>query len=105
MKKRESHVLIVASKQPPTVEIDAAASAIYVRFKRGRVARTIRHDSKWPLVTVDVDAAGGVLGVECVGVNRFVLQDLLRRAAIQAPAEAVAHAKFHLAAIPLPVAA
>jgi uncharacterized protein YuzE len=102
MKKNETNLLLVHSSQPPTVEIDQAASSIYVRFKRGKVARTIRHESKWPLVTVDLDAEGDVLGVECVGVKRFNLQGVLKTARVQAPAEAVTHADFQFASKPEP---
>ena len=82
------------------MEIDQAASAIYIRFKRGKVARTIRHKSKWPLVTVDLDAGGVVLGVECVGVKRFNLQGVLKTARVQAPSEAMTHADFQFASKP-----
>jgi uncharacterized protein YuzE len=102
MKKNETNLLLVHSHQPPTVEIDQAASSIYIRFKRGRVARTIRHQSKWPLVTVDLDADGDVLGVECVGVKRFNLPGVLKTAHVQAPAEAVTRADFQFASSPQP---
>lgn len=102
MKKNETNLLLVRSSQPPTVEIDQAASAIYVRFKRGRVARTIRHGSKWPLVTVDLDAGGDVLGIECVGVKRFNLQGVFKTARVQAPSEAMTHADFQFASEPQP---
>jgi uncharacterized protein YuzE len=95
--KNETHVLPVKTRQPPTVEIDAEASALYIRFLKGRVAKTIRHPSKWPLVTVDLDAAGGVLGVEFVGVTTFNFPALLRKAAIKAPADFMARARFQLA--------
>jgi len=102
MKKNETDILLVGSSQPPTVEIDQAASAIYIRFKRGKVARTIRYESKWPLVTVDLDAGGDVLGVECVGVKRFNLPSVLKTARVQAPSEAVTRADFQFASKPQP---
>ena len=61
--KNETRLLLVKSRQPPTVQIDAEASALYIRFQKGRVAKTVRHPSKWPLVTVDLEADGDVLGV------------------------------------------
>ena len=95
--KNETHVLLVKSRQVPMVEIDAEASALYIRFQKGRVAKTVRHPSKWPLVTVDLNAAGDVLGVEFVGVSKFNLRSLLRKAAVKAPADFFDRARFELA--------
>lgn len=103
--KNERHFLLVKSRQPPMVEIDAEASALYIRFQKGRVAKTIRHPSKWPLVTVDLNADGDVLGVEIVGVSKFNLAALLRKAAVKAPADFIARAHFQLAPKHAPAAA
>ena len=105
MKQTKRHSLQTVSQHPPTVEVAVAASALYIRFNRGKVARTVRHESKWPLVTVDLDADGEVLGVEGVGVTEFGLLDLLKRANIQSNAETVALARFHFGAKPQPAAA
>lgn len=100
MKKNDTHILFVKTKTPPTVEIDASAAAIYVRFHKAKVARTIRHESAWPIVTVDLDSNGNVVGVECVGVRDFNISQLLRKAFVHAPAEAVANARIHIATAP-----
>ncbi|MGD1018985.1 MAG: DUF2283 domain-containing protein [Verrucomicrobiia bacterium] len=94
--KNEKHIFAVKSSQPPMVEVDAEASALYIRFQKGRVAKTIRHPCQWPLVTVDLDAAGDVLGVECVGVSKFNLLELLRKASVKAPADFSARVRFQL---------
>jgi uncharacterized protein YuzE len=63
----------------PTVEIDTEAGSAYVRFKRAKIARTLRHGSRWPIVTIDLDAHGQLVGLEFVGVKEFNLAYLLRR--------------------------
>ena len=67
----QTNFIIVKCKTPPTVEIDTEASAAYVRFRRAKVAKTLRHSARWPIVTIDVDARGQVVGVEFVGVKKF----------------------------------
>ena len=94
MKKNDTHVLIVKSRASPVVEIDTEAGAAYVRFKKAKVAKTLRHRSKWPIVTVDLDAAGEVIGVEFVGVKKFNLGYLLKRAFIKAPPNAIEKASY-----------
>src|SRR5207244_1355366 len=94
MNFRHTDILVVRSKAPPTVEIDTEASAAYVRFKRTKVARTFRHGSKWPIVTIDLDQRGDVIGVEFVGVRKFNLGYLLRRAPVKALAHTIARATY-----------
>ena len=74
------------------MEIDTEAAAAYVRFKNAKVARTVRHGSKWPIVTIDLDAHGEVIGVEFVGVRRFALACLLKHVPLKASARAIARA-------------
>jgi uncharacterized protein YuzE len=76
------------------VEIDTEASAAYVRFKRAKVARTLRHDSKWPIVTLDLDARGEVVGVEFIGVKKFNLGYLLKCIPLKAPPQSIARAAY-----------
>ena len=85
---------VVRTKRSPTVEIDTEVSAAYVRFKRAKIARTVRHASKWPIMTIDLDARGEVLGVEFVGVKRFDLEYLLRQVRLTVPAATMAHASY-----------
>jgi len=94
MKARHTNIIVVQCKTTPTVEIDTEASAAYVRFKRAKVARTIRHGAKWPIVTIDVDARGQVVGVEFVGVKRFNLGYLLRQVPLRAPSRAIDRANY-----------
>jgi uncharacterized protein YuzE len=94
MKIRHTEVLVVRSKTPATVEIDTEASGAYVRFKQAKVARTLRHDTKRPIVTLDLDARGEAVGVEFVGVKKFNLSCLLKCAPLKASAQTVARASY-----------
>ncbi len=82
--------LVLRSKTPPIVEIDTEASAAYVRFKHAKVARTVRHGAKWPIVTLDLDAHGEVVGIEFVGVKKFNLGYLLERVPLKASLRTIA---------------
>jgi uncharacterized protein YuzE len=94
MKTNGTDVLLVQTKSPPTVEIDTEAAAAYVRFKRTKVAKTLRHSSKWPIITIDLDSQGEVVGVEFVGVKKFNLNYLLSQTPIKAPSRSVAQASY-----------
>jgi len=76
------------------VEIDTEAAAAYVRLKRAKVARTLRHGTGWPIVTIDLDARGGVVGVEFVGVKKFNLAYLLKEVPLKAPRRAIDRANY-----------
>ena len=94
MKSNGTEVLLVHSKSPPTVEIDTEASAAYVRFKRAKVAKTVRHTSKWPIITIDLDSQGEVIGVEFVGVKKFNLNYLLRLTPVKTSSRSAAQASY-----------
>jgi uncharacterized protein YuzE len=94
MKARHTEIIVVRSKSAPTVEIDTEASAAYVRFKQAKVARTLRHGAKWPIVTLDLDARGEVIGVEFVGVKKFNLGYLLKRVPLKASLQTIARANY-----------
>src|SRR5947208_3665235 len=94
MKANHRDILVVRSKAPPSVEIDTEASAAYVRFRRTRVVKTIRHRSKWPIVTLDLDGHGQLVGIEFVGVKKFNLSYLLQGIHIKAPARTIGRATY-----------
>lgn len=94
MKIDREENFVVRARRSPTVEIDTEVSAAYVRFTRAKVARTVRCASKWPIVTIDLNTRGDVIGVEFVGVKRFDLEYLLRQVPITVPAKTKAHASY-----------
>jgi uncharacterized protein YuzE len=94
MKTNHTDIIVVKCKVPPTVEIDTEASAAYVRFKRTKIVKTVRHRVKWPIVTLDLDSRGEVVGVEFVGVKKFNLDYLLRQVPLKAPSRAIDRANY-----------
>ena len=69
---------VIASSHPPVVEIDTEATAAYVRFGRGKVARTEPFGGLKSLAMVDYDKHGKVLGIELIGPEEFGITHLLR---------------------------
>ena len=94
MKAEQTATLVVRSKGAPTVEIDTETSAAYVRFTHAKVAKTVRHGSKWPIVTIDLDARREVVGVEFVGVKRFDLSYLLNLVPLKASTRTIAQVSY-----------
>ena len=85
MRTKRSEILIVKGSAAPSVEVDIEAAAVYVRFRRAKVARTIARPAPKLHLAVDVDARGAVIGVEAVGVKEIQVGRLLKMAAVQAP--------------------
>ena len=54
----------------------------------------MRHRSKWPVITLDLDSAGEVIGIEFVGVKRFDLAHLLKQIPLKAPARTLARVSY-----------
>ena len=92
--KTERQMFVVHTSQPPVVEVDPEAGAVYVRFKRARVARTVSRPARTMHLAVDLDAQGEVIGIEAVGVDEFRLSRLLRMADVEAPRVDLAEARF-----------
>lgn len=58
------------------IEFDAAADAVYIRFKEGDVFDTKEASHG---IFIDVDADGEPIGIEIINVSkRFTLQDMTR---------------------------
>ena len=77
--------IIVRSARPPTVEVDWAALAAYIRFGKGKVAKTVRRDCDHCLITIDLDRQGRLIGIETIGETNIEIGAILKRAAVQAP--------------------
>jgi uncharacterized protein YuzE len=69
--KTEHHILIVTGNAPPTIEVDREAAAVYVRFKKAPVARTVTRPCPSMNIAIDLDAKGAVIGIEAVGLTEF----------------------------------
>lgn len=86
--------LIVDSARPPVVEFDPEAMAAYVRFRKGKVARTIECPAAKMHVAVDLDARGAVLGIEAIGMAELVIEELLKAARVETPRIDYSAARF-----------
>jgi uncharacterized protein YuzE len=78
------HQLNITSTTPPSIEFDPAAGAVYVRFLRRAVKRTIERASEGLVVTIDLDQSDRVVGIEAVGFDNFSISSLLRKANVRA---------------------
>ena len=84
----------VRSKIPPVVTVDSVADAVYVYFQRGvKIART-KVINEWPLVAVDLDAAGDVIGIEALCPENFTLRSLANNAAVKVPKRLIDSATY-----------
>ena len=92
--KRETQKFIVKSARPPVVEFDPEAMAAYVRYKSGKVARTIERPSTSMHLAIDLDAKGEVLGIEAIGMEELVIEQLLQAAKVETPHVDYSAARF-----------
>ena len=83
--KKEAQKFIVKTSRPPVVEFDAEAMAVYVRFRSGKVARTVERESHSMHLAIDLDARGEVLGIEGIGMTELVIEHLLQAARVETP--------------------
>ena len=92
------HMLFVHSARPPIVEIDSESGGVYVRFSDKAVAKTLERQSDGPIITVDVDRQGGVVGIEGLCFAEFSLSQILRQASVRADRVDLSKARFRPAA-------
>ena len=98
---REHHRLIVHNVSPPTIEVDSEALAVYIRFKKAKVAKTIDRQARRMVLTVDLDSKGEVIGIEAVGIDHFgidTLEKLVRQAHVQPDRLDLEKSKFAMGA-------
>jgi len=92
--KPELQKFVVKSARPPVVEFDPEAMAVYVRYKSGKVARTIERPSRTMHLAIDLDAKGEVLGIEGIGMAELVIEQLLAAAKVETPRVDYSAARF-----------
>jgi uncharacterized protein YuzE len=81
----ERHRFLVRAATPPIIEVDSQAEAIYIRFKKTAVAKTVSRPCQSMHLAVDLDSDGDVIGIEAVGVKQFTMQSILKKASVDAP--------------------
>lgn len=64
------------------IEFDPEVMAWYIRFKAGKVAKTISEEAPGYVYAIDFDAAGVVIGFEILGVREFSIDLLLKNPTI-----------------------
>jgi uncharacterized protein YuzE len=103
--KTDTDHITVNSVVTPTIEVDNEIGAVYVRFKQGKVARTIVRPCTAMHIAVDLDAKGGLLGIEAVGMRQIVITQILKLAAVSAPKLNLADAQIVSSRITVPTPA
>jgi uncharacterized protein YuzE len=92
--KTESHALMVKSAGPPTVEVDPQAQAVYVRFKKATIAKTVTRPCETMNIAIDLDASGSVIGIEIIGMTEFTIGSILKKADVTAPNVDLSRTRF-----------
>jgi uncharacterized protein YuzE len=92
--KSNKHHLIVQSNSAPVVEWDSTSGAVYIRFKRTKVARTLDREAAGHIITVDIDRAGDVVGIEALFIEELEISKILKRASVRAPSIDFSRARF-----------
>jgi len=87
------HKFVIKSSAAPIIEL--GPDGVYVWFKPGIQAAKTIIKSRWPVVAIDVDATGDVIGFECAPLpEEFSLQALGDRAGVHVPDKAAARAQI-----------
>jgi len=77
--------ITIRSSSPPVIEFDHSVHAWYIRFKKGKVAKTVHRDRLEVVLAVDLDSGGEVVGVELLGVKEFSIKLFKKITNIDAP--------------------
>ena len=83
--KPEKQMFLVKSKTAPWVTVDAEVDAVYMYFRKGKVARTVSRPSEKMILNVDLDSRGEVMGIEAIGAGQVEIAKLLEAAHVRAP--------------------
>ena len=81
----EEYMLHVTSNNPPVLEVDTEAQAVYIRFNKNKVAKTIERRANSMHLAIDLDSRGNVIGIEAVGLTEFRLKTILAKAKVETP--------------------
>ena len=84
----------IRSQRAPSVEVDTQASAVYVRFKKTAVAKTVQEATHLMHLAIDFDAKGEVVGIEAVGMETFNIESIMKQAGVEAPKSLVARTRY-----------
>ena len=90
----DAHGFVIPITEPPIVEIDTEATAVYVRLRSAPVARTEPYSSDSGFVMLDFDAIGNVVGIEVVGQLEFSIRELLKMVHVQISESTIARTRY-----------
>jgi len=62
---------IFANPEPIDYSYDSGGDVIYLAFADQKAATTVELVSGWPILLVDVNNAGQIVGIECAGIKQF----------------------------------
>lgn len=88
---------VIPISEPPVVEIDTEATAVYIRLRTSAVAHTEPFGCQTGFVMLDFDASGHVVGIEVVGQQEFSIRELIKHVPVEA-SEAVLNQTRYVAA-------
>ena len=80
--------------EPPVIEIDTEATAVYVRLRSTQVVRTEPYGSERGLVMIDFDAAGDAVGVEVIGQQEFSIRELIKQFPVEASEAVLSRTRY-----------
>ena len=75
---------VIPITEPPVVEIDTEATAVYIRLRDMKVVATKPFGSEKGLVMLDFDADENVVGIEVVGQQEFSIRELIKQVPVEA---------------------
>lgn len=86
--------LVVKTTNPPVIELDGQAHAAYVKFsdERGVETKVVAADDC--VITMDLNEAGEVIGVELLGVKEFSLEAIADKMPIRVGRERMRAARL-----------
>ena len=62
----------------PSVELDPSCHAVYLRFRKAKVHKTVSDERPGAVVAVDLDARGEIIGCELVGITECTIRAIRR---------------------------
>ncbi len=65
--------------------MDAAYGSAYIRFKNSKIVNTLEQCTDGPIITVDIDREGEVVGVEALFCEEFQIRNILKKAKVDVP--------------------
>src|SRR3977135_4362051 len=69
---------IFANPSPISYSYDSGGDVIYLAIADQAAVRTVERVSGWPILLADVNDAGQIVGIECIGIKQFGVDEFVR---------------------------